>query len=383
MTSPPLASTGYARSVFGEQDADPDYQLVWPADVFAEELAEVLKLYGPHDGKVQRVLEEAFWGDGPLLDLSRPTTWAPAPDPWAEDSSSGARQQLQLLVDRAHEIPKHRSPRPYWGAVSPSERSVVDLGKAARRDWAALITDLLSNGYFSKIAPEECVDGDALDRPEVVLERELSSRLGRPGLFPHDDPDGWPDDAFYGQIEVFHDLVARPRWRSYHDYGNCGWHYSEFSVRCGRRLYRAKVNEILERNLLPLRLATEGEDTGRLVTTSDEPREMLIHRAVSSDVEPDRKSHAVALFRGRGATTEEKRTACIVLAGLLEQRRDLVKAEFLSKDEGALFEIMNRFAIRHRDANQKSDYEEQYLDWIFWWFLASVELVDRLAKRPV
>jgi len=205
--------------------------------------------------------------------------------------------------------------------------------------------------------------------------------LGRPGLFPHVDPPSWSNDAFYGQVEVFHDLVARPRLRSYHDYGNCGWHYDDFSVRCGRKLYRAKVNALFERCLLPLRLATEGEDVGRLVNESVGPKQELIHRVIQSSIDPGPKAHAIALFRGRSATVEERRSACIALAGLLEQRRGLVKQEFLSKDEGALFEIMNKFAIRHRDANQQSDYDSMYLDWIFWWFLASVDLVDGLAEK--
>lgn len=43
-------------------------------------------------------------------------------------------------------------------------------------------------------------------------------------------PEAWDEDTFYGLIEVIHDLVARPRERSWHDYGRCGWHYSEFAV---------------------------------------------------------------------------------------------------------------------------------------------------------
>src|SRR5680860_1406696 len=92
--------------------------------------------------------------------------------------------------------------------------------------------------------------------------------LGRPGLFPHVDPPSWSNDAFYGQVEVFHDLVARPRLRSYHDYGNCGWHYDDFSVRCGRKLYRAKVNALFERCLLPLRLATASHREVVIVPTA-------------------------------------------------------------------------------------------------------------------
>ena len=59
----------------------------------------------------------------------------------------------------------------------------------------------------------------------------------------------------------------------------------------------------------------------------------------------------------------------------------MIKKELLSKDEGALFQIANQFDIRHRGADQQRDYEEAYLDWIFWWYLGTVELTDRLLAR--
>ena len=89
----------------------------------------------------------------------------------------------------------------------------------------------------------------------------------------------------------------------------------------------------------------------------------------------------MALFRSRGVTREDKRSAAVALARVLEDRRDLLKAELLSKDEGSLFQIANQFDVRHRRADQRPNYDEAYLDWIFWWYLATVELTDRLLAR--
>jgi hypothetical protein len=86
-------------------------------------------------------------------------------------------------------------------------------------------------------------------------------------------------------------------------------------------------------------------------------------------------------IRGRGATTEDKRSACVALAGVLERRRALLKEELFKKDEGALFQIANEFGLRHRAAGQKGDYDPVFLDWVFWWFLGTVELTDRLLAR--
>ncbi|MBV6703384.1 hypothetical protein KV557_40985 [Kitasatospora aureofaciens] len=43
--------------------------------------------------------------------------------------------------------------------------------------------------------------------------------------------------------------------------------------------------------------------------------------------------------------------------------------------------IANKFEIRHRDASQQEDYDPAFLHWIFWWYLATVELTTTLAGR--
>jgi hypothetical protein len=70
-----------------------------------------------------------------------------------------------------------------------------------------------------------------------------------------------------------------------------------------------------------------------------------------------------------------------VLGLVLEERRELLKGVLYTGDEGALFEIANRFAIRHEDQRQKSEYDPVFLDWIFWWYLATIELTDRVIAR--
>lgn len=59
----------------------------------------------------------------------------------------------------------------------------------------------------------------------------------------------------------------------------------------------------------------------------------------------------------------------------------LLKVELLSKDEGALFLIANQLNLRHRRVDQRSDYDEVHLDWLFWWYLATLDLTDRLLAR--
>ncbi len=48
---------------------------------------------------------------------------------------------------------------------------------------------------------------------------------------------------------------------------------------------------------------------------------------------------------------------------------------------GALFHIANKFAIRHQNEQQLADYDPAFLDWVFWWYLGTVELTNRIIIR--
>jgi hypothetical protein len=182
---------------------------------------------------------------------------------------------------------------------------------------------------------------------------------------------------------VLHDLVARPRRRQNCHADGCIGHYSDYSAQTGRALYRWKVNRLLDAGGVEVRLAEEGEDLGRLVRVVDAARTRLLHATLRAP-EPgvrDRVAHAIALFRGRAATEHDKRSAVLTLVGVLEERRDVIEKKIGKKDEGALFTIANEFAIRHQRRGQQGDYDPLFLDWIFWWYLATIELTDRLLAR--
>jgi hypothetical protein len=144
------------------------------------------------------------------------------------------------------------------------------------------------------------------------------------------------------------------------------------------------MNKLFARSNLGLRLAEEGDDIGRLVTVTDDARTQLVHAAIArDDGEPaDQVRHALALFRQRGADRNQKRSAVAALALVLEERRHSVLVDALANsDRGALFDIANNFHVRHQDAKQKRDYDDFYLDWIFWLYLASIELTNRVIDE--
>lgn len=367
-----------------------NYELVWPAALFASEANRVASS-GRRDwtSRAEWLLTEAFHGgsacsDFESLPASAPRaadSWGPSdPSPWGEPPAITQMSWFRELIDRVDELRPYSEPRPYWphrkGITSHTEPPHPE---AVRLDFARLVMELHKSGYLVEHFGEECVDVDEeLPDPANVLEL----RLGVSDLWPL-RPQEWDEDTFFGLIEVFHDLVSRPRDRHFHDWDQCGWHHREFHSGPARVLYRWRINRLLERSGLHYRLADEGEDQGRLVAVTDEARADLVHRSLAVP-DPDirqRTEHAIALYRSRNASTEEKRSAIIALAGILEERRDLIRTELGKPDDGALFMIANKFEIRHRDASQQQNYDPAFLDWIFWWYLATVELSTTLAQR--
>jgi hypothetical protein len=357
---------------------DYEYELRWPPQLFID---EANRLVGEDNWRIERddstevgpdiewLLTEAFLSTAPV-ETFRQVPWG--------------RQRLWVLqlMQKAASWPEPGTRRPYWSART-ARRSPMGF-EDVTRGFIQLIREFEANGYLAQVFGQECVDerdGPALPDRSVVLHQ----RAGYPVAdWPLEESrPGWGLDDFCDLIEVIHDLVARPTRRWYHNYMACGWHYSAFATAPARRLYRWRVNRLLADSDLGLRLAEEGEDLGRLVRVEPTGLEDLPERAVEAAAPEavDRVQHAIALFRARAATVEERRSAVIALAGILEERRDLLKVELLTKDEAALFQIANKFAVRHQGADQRGDYDPAFLDWLFWWYLGTVELTDQLLAR--
>lgn len=343
-------------------------QLQWPRDLFVQEAT--LLLEGVVDGSqadAAELLREAFVSSEPH-------------DTFMADSVTGW-QYLRKLVNDADSLPE----APISGGYFSQREGVASAAlsfESATKAFIALVDELEELGYLANSFGKECPDARSPAPKDRNLLLEL--RLGQSNLWPLWSSRGdWDESAFLDVIEVFHDLVARPRHRRWHGYMGCEWDWSNFAATPGQRLYRWRVNRLLDRTEVPYRVAESGEDVGHVVAVMPDVRSELIDAMVArTDAgSGDRVRHAVALFRCRGATADDRRSAILALAGVLEERRALIKEHLFTKDEGALFQIANNFGLRHQGAAQQDDYEPLFLDWIFWWYLATVELTDRLLQR--
>ncbi|GAA1020515.1 hypothetical protein ABT279_04360 [Amycolatopsis sp. NPDC000673] len=363
-----------------------DFELVWPRELLVQEgQALISHAEQDFDQQCEWLLTEAFAGTAPIDAMRACRSSA---DVWGSDPLPGVprnpREFLSRLIENAYRLKEASVRTPYWSQRRrPTMPSRLDL-PAVTREFVRLADSFRANGYLDKEFPDICVD----DRDGVYVDGAdvLQQILGIPSL-------RWPldatqlldlEDALFDVIEALHDLVARPRSRWFHSYDSCGWHHSQFAIEPARALYRWRVNQLLDRSDLGLRLANDGEDIGRLVAVTDDARADLVNRLANQPHgrTSDRVRHGIALFRARGSTEHDKRSAILVLAGILEQRRQLLKDSLPRKDEGALFDIANNFAIRHQGLKQQGDYDPAFLDWIFWWYLATIELSDHLLSRP-
>lgn len=302
-------------------------------------------------------------------------------------TSDSGTDLVRQLIETADTLPRLDQRRYYPARHGQRPLTLLELTGAFGR----LARELTAAGYFTE-AFGSCAD-ERGPRPEAEGQRQLAAALlTEAPLWPFERdgaPTGversWDKEMFFGVIEALHDRVARPRRRIW-DKSHRHYHYAWFARRPGQAVYRWRVNELLGRSEVTLRLAESGPDVGLLVETTGDARDDLVEQALATPNPRDREAtrHAVALFRGRGASREEKRSAAAALARVLEDRRALLKEALFSKDEGALFTIANEFDIRHRGVRgahgkaQQEDYADAFLDWVFWWYLATVELTDRL-----
>jgi len=334
---------------------NPEYELRWPKDLFVQEASRATSF-----DAATILIQDAFVT--------------------GEELTAGAGSSVGLVQDLvAHidDLPERSSKVPYWSRRSAGHESDALSFSDVVASFVELIEDLDRRGYFERVFGADCVD---TPRPGVDPGLELKRRLGRDDLWPfRTNARSWDSDTLFDLIEVFHDLAARPTEGRYHSFAGCGWDYSRYSSSAGQALYRWEVNQLLERGDIGYRLADAGEDAGRLVVVTGDAREDLVDKMLTrAGPSQGRVEHAIALFRSRDATRDDKRSAVRSLADVLEERRDLLRAEFLKKDEAALFQIANEFDVRHHRADQHSDYDDAYLDWLFWWYLATVELLDRM-----
>jgi hypothetical protein len=257
----------------------------------------------------------------------------------------------------------------------------LDL-RSVRELFYDLYRDFDRRGYFQEAFGYTCVDaGFVQGTAGEDIEGYVYRKLRKKRLWPINKT--W---ALYTQYDLFdmveflYDHISKPLKGWTHSYNNCGVHYEEFDKKSGQSEFRAQINELLI-DYGDHELSNAGEIYNPVIQGTEDLFDNLQFSLDQQDIAVI-VNQAISLFRRYGSTIEDRKRAVRELADVLEFLRPQIPKVLTSADENDLFKIANKFGIRHLNPNQKTDYDKKiWLDWIFYFYLATINTVVRLINR--
>jgi hypothetical protein len=202
-------------------------------------------------------------------------------------------------------------------------------------------------------------------------------------------PDLWPiekkcnnysEDDLFDVIEFLYDNVSKPIDGFFHEY--CGYyHYHTFDIETGKQEFRDRINEFL----CDYREGYELSENGEILESPEQGLEDLVLANLPlhapKKVE-QRVESAILKFRRSRSSLDEKRDAVRDLFDVLELLRAHLKEVGLDQAESDLFQIANKYGIRHYNDKQKQDYDKAiWYNWMFYYSLATIHACVRLIKK--
>ncbi len=109
---------------------------------------------------------------------------------------------------------------------------------------------------------------------------------------------------------------------------------------------------------------------------------LISQEITTGDSDTDVKiNHARTLFFSNPSKIEHMRSACVALCAVLEPIRYELTPAVTKADMNDLFQLINRFDIRHNnDGVTQLKYPEQ-LEWVFYSLLNTINAYTKLKKR--
>ena len=272
--------------------------------------------------------------------------------------------------------------RAYWSERTGKRPKAAALSADVFR---ALLLPLMHEfedaGLFQEALGYDCVDaGWVPGSLGPRINDRLMFLLGHKDSWPLDTLEVWDDDQVFDMIEFLYDHVSAgvsTDGSEFHNYNDCGWHYSRFTKAPAQSEFQERVNELLAR----YDGGYELDQQGQIVRKAPDGIAPLIDARLPglATGDADHVANAIHKFRSRSATRTDRRDAVRDLADVLESIRGDVSSHMFSKDEAALFEIANKFWIRHNKPTDRRDYDhEAWWSWLFYLYLDSIALVTHL-----
>ena len=356
----------------------------WPQKLLSTELQrEARNRLDGWENRCETILRDAFTTPTLANSFEKLIATSPFSEMLEEDSSEAAVKFLEKIAVHSEDFPRYIGPKVLFSKRTEPKSGEQALAVSETIDrFERMVDDLRERGYFDEFFGDNCPDSFEM---ELSPQEVLAERYSVSGIWPIESTTraGQNLASFLDLIEALDDLVRAPVTRSWHPFGVPHWDNTETSQRRGQEIYRWEVNRILEESEVPYTILPRGADAGYMAESLEADFADLADELAeidNSDLK-DRIDTAIALFRKRNGGRESKKSACVKLAGILEERRNLIKENLARSDESDLFNIANNFALRHHGDNQKDDYGPEFLDWIFWTYMATVSLTEKLIER--
>ena len=232
--------------------------------------------------------------------------------------------------------------------------------------------------YFQEYFGYCCTDGDALGKLGLDIESEIYIRTGMSDVWPISDHlDDYNEAQLFTMLEFLYDNISEPTKKYYHEWNNCGYHATSFNKANGEKRFVEEVNSLLDGYHKDFNISIDGEVRISAISGIEKLIEAEIKTADVKDVD-ERIKYSISKFLHFDSSLNEKKEAIRTLGDVLEYyRKQDVKLE--KKDDSALFQILNKFDLRHHNKEQLGDYDKDvWYEWMFYTYLASIRLLQKI-----
>ena len=236
------------------------------------------------------------------------------------------------------------------------------------------------DGYFDEYFGFYCTYGNVKGKIRDI-ELEILLKIRKKDLWPIDENIiGYTEDDLFDIIEFLYINVSKPVDGTQCSEFGCGMHWETFNKIEGQKIFRQKVNELLDIYHEPFEL----DDGGEILHKPEFGFKQIFEADIPSNNQnvKDRLNASILRYRRHGSTLDDRRQAVRDLADVLEYLRPQIKGLLTQEDEKDLFNLANNFGIRHHNDQQKTDYDTTiWLSWMYYFYLATIHVILRKIDR--
>ena len=221
--------------------------------------------------------------------------------------------------------------------------------------------------------------------PEAIMHEAILDLSFQPFPITKWATENITEDHIFDMLEFLYDHVAATgEWVGMTD--ETGWNYYDYASyndEIGQDEFRSKANAFLIDYKTGFELTKEGII---LAKGTDGLQHILDAEIIPYDEEnvDNKIRNAIKKWRDRHLSLSEKKEAIREIADVFEWLKKTKELGTVldAKDESALFDLANNFAIRHHNPSQKTNYDRTiWYSWIFHFYLATYHAAIRLLIK--